>query len=54
MRNKFAGHCLRCMRWVPAGEGHPQKAKATLGIKWRVKCVKCVEADREAKNQGFA
>lgn len=52
MRNKFPGHCLSCMRWTPAGEGHPQKTCGALRglIKWRVKCLKCVERDRQLSN----
>lgn len=52
MRNKFAGNCLRCLRWVPVGQGHPQKVGGALRahIKWRVKCIECVERDRQLSN----
>lgn len=50
MRNRFPGHCIKCLRYVPAGEGHPQKAKGCTGLKWHVKCVACVEADRAEKH----
>ncbi|RMU36947.1 hypothetical protein ALP31_200179 [Pseudomonas amygdali pv. morsprunorum] len=55
MRNKFPGHCLSCMRWTPAGEGHPQKTGGALRglIKWRVKCVQCVERDRILAQESY-
>lgn len=37
MRNRFPGHCLRCNKYVPVGEGHFQRHSG----KWLVRCKLC-------------
>ncbi len=48
-RNKYAGYCYRCGKWIEPGFGHFERYKGG----WRIKCVKCAsgrtvrETDRE-------
>ena len=48
-RNKYAGYCYCCGKWIEPGFGHFERYKGG----WRIKCVKCAsgrtvrETDRE-------
>lgn len=48
-RNKYAGYCYCCGKWIEPGFGHFERYKDC----WRIKCVKCAsgrtvrETDRE-------
>lgn len=39
MRNRYAGHCLRCQKLVQPGEGYFQRL---TGRGWLVRCIACV------------
>ncbi len=48
-RNKYAGYCYCCGKWIEPGFGHFERYKGC----WRIKCVKCAsgrvvkETDKE-------
>lgn len=54
-RNRYAGYCYCCGKYVPTGYGHFERVYNTLGMKWHIKCVKCAsgrtvrDTDREVQ-----
>ena len=48
LKNKYGGNCIRCKRWIPAGDGHVEKVtylhQQIHGTcnKWTVRCDDCV------------
>ena len=55
-RNKYAGYCYCCGKYVEPGYGHFEKIYSKNSpVKWRIKCVKCAsgrivkETDKEVQ-----
>lgn len=46
MRNKYAGLCKDCGKYVGAGKGYFEKQSRYEAVKWRVRCWQCVNGPK--------
>lgn len=49
-RNKYAGNCYACGKWVEPGYGHFELIRGTHPAQWRIKCVKCASGRTVTEN----